>query len=1076
MSQLLELRILLDPPPKDAPLKALATITLNCDPLRLSHAGDLLLDPLTEQERNDLRWYLEEYWMWPYEGFAERGKKVEALLAVLGSRLYSTLFEGIQAREIVQAWWAQSSAHHQVVIESALPWALSLPWELLHDGEDFLVLRSSNPVAILRRFPQLDQAQHQASFDPPLRILLITAQPEDTGFVDPRSLARELLDEMQGQIEGGAVELEFLRPPTLAALRARLRDQGRPIQVLHFDGHGIFEGGMKHGLLAFEDDRGQLDLVRAEQLAGVLRGSRVRLVVLTACQSAVSAADNPFSSIAGRLIQCGINAVVAMSANVLVATTVRYSEIFYRSLATGIIAPVAHERARQALHNNPLRQPHRRYESEAGTPVKLFDWWLPHFYQQRPLLLQPTSAARTRRKRSRVGPTLHMNEGMPGEPRYGFFGRARELLQIERWLLQRKLVVIAGFSGTGKTALARETAVWLTRTGMYDGACFVSFERGGDASTLLSMLGDYLNVNDGRYNPNDIQAALLRLATVLKTRCTLIIADNLESVLPDGEVPLKAAERAVLLDTLTKLAEIGRGVLLTTRDTILAHSLLAPDDSTGYLTLQGLSSADAFAFATSILTNLDIDRACVPYADLRNLLTQLDNHPLAIQLVLPALRQHTIADVRTTFASLLPKFADDTEAGHNSSLLASLNYSLYRLNEKQQALLPRLAIFEGGANEEDFLHITDISKTEWANLLSALEQAGLITVERVHQEVATPFLRFHPVLAPYLRHRYGEGNAALYNSYTQRYQAVSRYFYLQNAQHPHAVRALVRRELPNLLHALTLLLEEDEVEMASEMAAYVNRFLTLFGLERERKHVHQRVEEALAAAQVFQENSEELTVEAYLREIGRAEEERDRGDLSAALDRMGALQLRIASQQAGTQLGRGSYEHFRVLAEKARCLAAAHSLDEAEHNCREALSIIDELIGQNAENHDYRVQRAGLCCTLGDILSDQGQYLLAQAHYQEALRFSSLSIIPSIQAVALGQLGHLSLIQGDYTSARAFYRKALTHFRALKEPAKVAVVWHQLGRIAEEQEEWVEAERCYRKSLFLKEKLGNSRE
>src|SRR5205823_10514576 len=118
-----------------------------------------------------------------------------------------------------------------------------------------------------------------------------------------------------------------------------------------------------------------------------------------------------------------------------------------------------------------------------------------------------------------------LNEGMPAEPRYGFSGRALELLRIERALLHKKIVVIYGFNGMGKTALAREAADWLTRTKLYDGACFVSFEHGGDATTLLSALGNYLNVYNGNSSPNEIKAGLARLAPVLKKKHVLVITD-----------------------------------------------------------------------------------------------------------------------------------------------------------------------------------------------------------------------------------------------------------------------------------------------------------------------------------------------------------------------------------------------------------------------------------------------------------------------------------------------------------------------------------------------------------------------
>src|SRR5437016_12393468 len=105
---------------------------------------------------------------------------------------------------------------------------------------------------------------------------------------------------------------------------------------------------------------------------------------------------------------------------------------------------------------------------------------------------------------------------MPAEPRYGFSGRAYELLQIERCLLHGQLVVMHGFGGVGKTALVREIADWLTRTRMYDAASFVSFEHGGDAATLLSALGTFLGVYDGHYNPNETKAALAKLEPALK--------------------------------------------------------------------------------------------------------------------------------------------------------------------------------------------------------------------------------------------------------------------------------------------------------------------------------------------------------------------------------------------------------------------------------------------------------------------------------------------------------------------------------------------------------------------------------
>ena len=71
MSQLLDLAITLTLP-GEAQSEVIANVALNCAALGMSHSGDILKDPLTQQERGDLRWYLEQYWKWPFEGFAFR--------------------------------------------------------------------------------------------------------------------------------------------------------------------------------------------------------------------------------------------------------------------------------------------------------------------------------------------------------------------------------------------------------------------------------------------------------------------------------------------------------------------------------------------------------------------------------------------------------------------------------------------------------------------------------------------------------------------------------------------------------------------------------------------------------------------------------------------------------------------------------------------------------------------------------------------------------------------------------------------------------------------------------------------
>ena len=148
---------------------------------------------------------------------------------------------------------------------------------------------------------------------------------------------------------------------------------------------------------------------------------------------------------------------------------------------------------------------------------------------------------------------------VPARPEAGFFGRRRELWDIERWFADRtRRITLTGFGGQGKTALAQEAARWLTRTGMFQAAVFVDYSRvqavdavGVAVSNIGSVLGQSL-----------IDAKAAREA--LKQTPTLVVLDNLEAVAAE---PLRE-----LLDAAKGWSEAGPSrVLLTTRTPDFGH-------------------------------------------------------------------------------------------------------------------------------------------------------------------------------------------------------------------------------------------------------------------------------------------------------------------------------------------------------------------------------------------------------------------------------------------------------------------------------------------------------------------------
>ncbi len=174
----------------------------------------------------------------------------------------------------------------QAAAQEAASELLSLPWELLHDGRGWL-FQGKHAVRVRRRLPNRHrQDQHSTAL--PVRILLLSPRPEKNangnpiGYLDHRVSARPLTEAVESL--GDLARLTVLQPPTYAALEQALQDgdQGNPFDVVHFDGHGVYDRRLGLGGLCFEDPNDEekweqrtLDFVDAAKLAGLVRQHRI---------------------------------------------------------------------------------------------------------------------------------------------------------------------------------------------------------------------------------------------------------------------------------------------------------------------------------------------------------------------------------------------------------------------------------------------------------------------------------------------------------------------------------------------------------------------------------------------------------------------------------------------------------------------------------------------------------------------------------------------------------------------------------------------------------------------------------
>jgi tetratricopeptide (TPR) repeat protein len=654
----------------------------------------------------------------------------------------------------------------------------------------------------------------------------------------------------------------------------------------------------------------------------------------------------------------------------------------------------------------------------------------------------------TREKAPRVGA---LQSNVPARPEVGFFGRKRELWNIERWFADRACrITITGFGGQGKTALAQEAARWLTRTKMFEAAVFVDYSRvqAADAlSVAVSNIGSVLG-----QSLLDAKAA----GEALKQTATLVVLDNLEAVAAE---PL-----CELLDAAKGWSEAGASrVLLTTRTPDFGHPDYRVEGTLVHrrIVLDGLGNKktpdDALEWFAELSKLPPAPTEDTPDREaLIDLFDKVRFHPLSIRTLAAQLKTRRPADLGARLEQLLAGSASGSPAAAATEatlpeLVASLKLSLDRLDDAARQVLPWLGVFQGGAMEPDLLEITGIAKGVWPDLRRQLEAAALIEAETV-PNVGSPFLRFHPTLAPMLWEQLGpHERARLTTAHQQRYYGLANYLYHEDPRDPHFARAIARRELPNLLHAIDAAFDAHDPD-AVAFATSLNRFLNDFGLKREAERFTTR---AQAAA------SDQGSRAWFLAQSQRGEQLLAAGGVAEAAQISQAILSHLGDEP--------SYERAVTLAHLGRCLRVGGRLDLAAARLREGLEVTEKL-----EQSDEVKGLAGTLHTgLADALVDSGQYAEARKEYE-----AGLSIIEELgdlrsQGVIIGQLGTLAMEEGKLEEARARYRAVLGLFQQLREPASEANAWHQLGMVYQEARQWDEAERHYREAARIRKDRGD---
>jgi tetratricopeptide (TPR) repeat protein len=1062
-----------------------------------------LIAPLGPIEAEELGWYLERWPVWPNPLVADRAKQVEANLIAWGQALHAAALPLQPTANVLQAWAGVaagasrrfsvsvddslllgSSEAENATAQEAATALLALPWELLHNGDGFL-FQGGRPSRVRRRLPnKRDRVVPVVA--PPIRVLLITARPEDEacGYLDHRASALPLVAATEEL--GDVLRLSLLHPATYPALEAELaraQQAGEPYHVVHFDGHGVYDRRVGLGGLCFEDpsDSNKLtgrrhQTVFTNQLGPLLNNYRIPLVLLEACQSAQAEAGA--ESVASELLQRGVASVVAMSHSVLVETARRFVASFYAELAKGQRVGQAMLAGQRALHSDPSRG--QRY---GIGELKLDDWFVPVLYQEKddPQLFTATPAPQTKedlrsRLRARLGE-------VPSEPvDTGFVGRSRDLLALERLLRQERWAVVRGQGGEGKTALAAELARWLVRSQQVKRAAFVSVELCSHKDAVLDALGRQLVGSDysaAKYeNP---EQALLPIERALREQPTLLVIDNMESVLlpPYLDTPdLLSEEAALELQEILALAER----LLRAGETRLVftsrEALPAPFDAQRQRwELHQLVKADAVALIERSLAAGEGSTATAAGAgeaalearreDIEALVAAVQGHARTLALLAPELRRRGVAATQAALLELMEQMqqqvaqlpADDPRR-REQSLFASVEISLRRLSATNRERARLLGVFHGGVDLDLLRAMTGWEQAEVEGLALELVGTGLATPNPYNH------LSLNPALCPYLKASLSEEELqTLTAGWLEAMATYLGYLVQQQSQNTELAATLTLLELANLFALLDRSRAVAEPETTIDRATSLYSLLRTLGKPRLLERVAQ-VREAAAAAL-----GEGWSHARFQASRTRIEQQLAAGQLREAL--AGAQQLLQQAQAAGEEAYAGAdYDlamAFWLLGRVLQILGGAQqALPLLQEAGRRFEGISNKRPGVGAE------KMASACLTeQGDCLLKLGRYDAAAAAYEESIRRDEHRGDLRDVAVGKGQLGTVRLQQQRYAEALEAYQEARDTFLRLNEPGSVASSLHQIGRVHQEARQPEAAEEAYNQSLAINVRLGN---
>ncbi len=491
------------------------------------------------------------------------------LLRTYGARLYENLFASPDVRRVWQEYCERSGFLTLCLrIHDDAAGLEALPWETLHDGEEFIAGGVTTEITRLPLGVEPQGAPPELKF--PLRLLSFASSPLDLKENERLNVEAEqeiLLRAVNDPAGQGKLMVDFEDEARREILEGSL--DGGGYHILHYTGHGV--SPRNGGGLLFENAAGEGQRISAEGLLQSLdkaKGS-LRLAVISGCNTARTLYTGSFRDLARGILGRGVPAVAAMQFSLSDVGGLKFAEAFYPKLIAGQPLEIALNAARRALLLTDDQELKHVLRADAFAPVLL---------ATNGECLRATAAAEAPQMPRAVkplDPAFYLST-LP-QLGFGFYGRRREYRQIRDGFTQRnqRAAIIWGDGGIGKTALVSHVADRLYHHRKVFSGVFAFDCRGGALSVerILLDLHRYLSLQGIAQLEQIVHQSLTPemaanlVGQLLSSLPLLVIFDNFEDLLE------RAADRFRIRDenlrtfitSLVKATQTGSRFLFTTR-------------------------------------------------------------------------------------------------------------------------------------------------------------------------------------------------------------------------------------------------------------------------------------------------------------------------------------------------------------------------------------------------------------------------------------------------------------------------------------------------------------------------------